>query len=341
MRALRKLDEGASLTLCEVPEPAPGPHQVVLDVAACGICGTDLHILQGEYRARLPVTLGHEAAGTLAALGEGVRDWHLGQRVVAETYFSVCGRCDYCLAGRPNLCPERASIGSMRDGAFADKLLVPARNLHALPPTLGFPEAALVEPLACVVRGLTELAVLRAGDLALVTGPGAIGLLALQVARASGARVVMVGTPADRGRLERAKELGAERILEASGEPQEDAGRARELLGAAPDVVIECSGSAAAGRLLLDCVRPAGRFIQVGLYGRPVQLDFDRVCYKELHVTGSFATTPSSWRRALELAGSGRVSLRGVVGASYPLEDWQAAFAAATAGTPGRVLLLP
>jgi L-iditol 2-dehydrogenase len=341
MLALRKLAVGEErLALIEVPEPRLRPGHVLLDVAAAGICGTDVHIVHDEYRSAPPVTLGHEVAGTIAALGEGVRGWRVGQRVVTETYFSVCGRCQPCRTGRPNLCATRRSIGSFEDGGFAQRLLVPETNLHALPDALGFPEAALIEPLACVVRGLLELGAVVAGDRAVITGPGPIGLLALQVAKAAGAQTVVLGTAADAQRLELAGELGADGVLtvEAADNP---AAAVSEALGGPPGVAIECSGAEPAAGLLLGLVERAGRFIQVGLYGRPVRIDLDQVCYKELRVSGSFATTPSSWYRALALAGSGGVPLAAVVGAVYPLREWQLAFQAVADRTPGKVLLVP
>ncbi len=340
MRALRKLAEGdRHLTLCDVPEPRPGPGEVVLRPAATGICGTDLHILAGEYRSRPPVTLGHEVAGVVEAVGEGVAGWRVGERVVTETYFSTCGHCRWCRSGLPNLCGERRSIGSMVDGGFAELLLVPAVNLHLLPESLAFPEASLTEPLACVVRGLLETGRVEAGERVLVTGPGAIGVLATQVARAAGARVVVVGTPADEARLELARALGADAAIAVDGDETDDA--VRDLLGGDADVAVDCSGAAAAARLLLRLVRKGGRFVQVGLYGRPIDLDFDQVCYKELIVSGSFATVPSSWERALRLAAARDVSLAATVGRCYPLEEHEAAFEAVRSGVPGKMLLLP
>jgi L-iditol 2-dehydrogenase len=309
-------------------------------VAAAGICGTDLHIMKDEYRSDPPVTLGHEVAGTIRALGEGVTGWRVGQRVVTETYFSVCGRCQPCRTGRPNLCAERRSIGSFENGGFAPRVLVPATNLHALPDALGFPEAALIEPLACVVRGLLELNRIDAGDRIAIAGPGPIGLLALQVAKAAGGTVAMLGTAADAARLEMAASLGADGALSVdAGEDTVEAVVA--LLDGPPEVVIECSGAAPAATLLLRLVRKTGRFIQVGLYGRPIQLDMDQVCYKELTISGSFATTPSSWYRALALAGSGTVSLAAIVGAAVPLREWERGFDAVQTRLPGKVLLVP
>jgi L-iditol 2-dehydrogenase len=341
MLALQKLKTGEErLELREVPEPALRPGHVVLDVAAAGICGTDLHIMKDEYRCEPPVTLGHEVAGTIAAVADDVAGWHVGQRVVSETYFSVCGRCEYCRTGRPNLCAQRRSIGSFEPGGFAKRVLVPAANLHALPDGLGFPEAALVEPLACVVRGLLELNEVQAGDRVAITGPGPIGLLALQVAKASGARAVMLGTAHDAARLELAHRLGADGVLTVEATGTLEAAVVDALAGPV-DVAIECSGAAPAAGLLLRLVKKGGRYVQVGLYGTPISLDMDQVCYKELRVSGSFATTPSSWYRALALAGSGAVSLAAVVGSTFALRDWRQAFDAVAARVPGKVLLIP
>jgi L-iditol 2-dehydrogenase len=341
MQALRKLALGEEkLALREVEEPTLRPGHVVLAVAAAGICGTDLHIMKDEYRSDPPVTLGHEVAGTIHALGEGVTGWSVGQRVVTETYFSVCGRCEHCRTGRPNLCATRRSIGSFENGGFAARVLVPATNLHALPDSLGFPEAALVEPLACVVRGLLELNRLDAGDRVAITGPGPIGLLALQVAKAAGGTVAVLGTGSDAGRLALAERLGADGVVTVdAGDGALEAVNA--ALGGPPEVVIECSGAAPAAALLLRLVKKTGRYIQMGLYGQPILLDVDQVCYKELTVSGSFATTPSSWYRALALAGSGAVSLAAIVGATVPLHDWERAFDALQARVPGKVLLVP
>lgn len=339
MLALRKVALGeAQLALQRVPEPSLRPGHALIQVAAAGICGTDLHIMQDEYPVRPPVTLGHEVAGVIAGLADDVQGLALGQRVVTETYFSVCHRCQYCRTGYPNLCSARASIGSMMEGGFAPQLLVPASNLHLLPDSLEFPEAALVEPLACVVRALLERNQVRAGDNVVISGPGAIGLLALLVAKAAGAKVLVIGTSADQARLDLAKQLGAAAVLLADNS---DPDTVQQQLGAMPDVVIECSGAAPAAQMLLKLVKKAGRYIQVGLYGQAIRLDFDQVCYKELQVSGSFATTPSSWYRALALVESQAINLKAIVGRSYPLADWEEAFAAVINRSPGKVLLVP
>jgi L-iditol 2-dehydrogenase len=245
--------------------------------------------------------------------------------VTTETYFHLCGACRFCRGGRPNLCPERRSIGSGVHGGFAPFVVVPERNVHRLPLGLSFAEAALSEPLACVVRGALELPKVTAGDVAVIAGPGAIGLLTLQVARTAGATVVVLGTAADARRLALARELGAVRAIDIDAE---DAAPAIQELtdGWGADIVYECSGAGSAALGLLDHVRRGGQYAQIGLFGKPVAWDLDRVCLKELRVTGSNASVPSAWRTALRLLGEGQVRAAPLISDVYPLTDWQAAF---------------
>jgi L-iditol 2-dehydrogenase len=330
VEGVTKLAPGrGNVGLAERPEPLAGPGEVVLEVRAAGICGTDLHIEDGEFPSRPPVTMGHEVCGVVAALGEGVdADW-AGARVVTETYFSTCGRCEHCRAGRINLCLERRSIGSAVDGGFAPLLLVPARNLHRVPDWLDVRAAALTEPLACVCHALLDPPAVGAGDTVLVVGPGPVGLLAAQVARACGGHVHVRGAPHDARRLAAATASGFET---SAGE---------ESAPGPFDVVVECSGAEAGIAFALESARRGGRFVQVGLAGKPVAIPFDEVCYRELVVTGGNASTPASWRRALALIEARKVDLAALVSDAFPLAAWAQAFAATRAGDGIKLLLEP
>ena len=326
MQSVTKLARGeGNVGLRETDEPQPGPGQVLIAVRAAGICGTDLHIYHDEYPTQPPVTLGHELAGDVAAIGEGVTRVAPGDRITTETYFHLCGTCRFCRSGKPNLCPERRSIGSGVDGGFARYVVVPERNVHRLPDGLAFSEAALTEPLACVVHGALELPKVTAGDVAVVSGPGAIGLLTLQVARASGAAVIVLGTAVDHRRLELACELGATAAIDIT---TEDASATVQGLtgGWGADIVFECSGAGPAALGLLQHVRRGGQYAQIGLFGKPVAWDLDQVCMKELSVTGSNATVPSAWRTALRLLGEGQVRTAPLITGAYPLAGWADAF---------------
>jgi L-iditol 2-dehydrogenase len=330
VRGLTKVEPGArKLELTERPEPTAQQGQVVLDVVGAGICGTDLHIADGEYETVTPVTIGHEVSGVVAELGEGVDGSWLGARVASETYFSTCGECGFCRAGRPNLCTERRSIGTHVDGAFAPRLLVPLTNLHRLPDWLEGSAAPLCEPLACVCHSLLEPEpAVGAGQDVLVTGPGPVGLLAAQVARAAGGNLHVRGTPRDEQRLAAASELHFETST-------------TDDLPVEADVVIECSGAEAGMASALAAARRGGRYVQIGLAGRAVTLPFDLVCFHELRVTSGFASTPSSWGKALELVTERRVELEPLVTEVVPLADWERAFAATRAAEGIKFVLDP
>ena len=326
MQSVTKLARGeGNVGLRETDEPQPGPGQVLMAVRAAGICGTDLHIYHDEYPTQPPVTLGHELAGDVAAIGEGVTRVAPGDRITTETYFHLCGTCRFCRSGKPNLCPERRSIGSGVNGGFARYVVVPERNVHRLPDGLAFSEAALTEPLACVVHGALELPKVTAGDVAVVSGPGAIGLLTLQVARAAGAAVIVLGTAVDHRRLELAGELGATAAIDITAE--DAVATVQSLTGGwGADIVFECSGAGPAALGLLQHVRRGGQYAQIGLFGKPVAWDLDQVCMKELSVTGSNATVPSAWRTALRLLGEGHVRTAPLITGTYPLAGWADAF---------------
>jgi L-iditol 2-dehydrogenase len=330
VRGLTKLAPGTgNVALAERPDPVARFGHVVLDVVGAGICGTDLHIADGEYDTATPVTMGHEVSAVVAEVGDGVDEsWH-GARVASETYFSTCGRCAHCRIGRVNLCPERRSIGTHVDGAFAPRLAVPVTNLHRLPDWLDGQAAALCEPLACVCHALLEPeSAVRPSDDVLVTGPGPIGLLAAQVAHAAGGHVHVRGTPSDKRRL------AAARALRFETSTTEDA--ALEA-----DIVIECSGSEAGIAFGLATARRGGRYVQIGLAGKPVSLPFDLVCFHELIVTSGFASTPTSWRNALDLVTERRVELEPLLTEVVPLADWERAFASTRAAEGIKFVLDP
>ena len=328
MIGLAKLAAGeGNVDLAERPERAPGPGEVTLDVAAAGICGTDLHIWLGEYDSVPPVTMGHEVCGTVAEAGDNVDRGWLGARVAVETFFSTCGVCEHCRAGKLSVCGERRSIGTHVDGGFAPRLVLPARNLHRVPAPLSAEAAALSEPLACVCNSLLDPSAVRPGDDVLVVGPGTIGLIAAQVARAAGGRVTVRGTERDGARLALAGELGF----------------ATSVAGAAPDadVVVECSGSGPGIADGLRAARRRGRIVQMGLRGADVLIPYDLICFHELTVTAGFASNPGSWNRAMGLLDAGAVELAPLVSEVVPLRDWRRAFEASRAGDGVKFVLDP
>lgn len=311
-----------------IPRPCPASGEVVLSVVATGICGTDLHIAHDEYAHETPVVMGHEILGRVLSVGSPSDGHWLGKLVAAETYFSTCEACHMCRAGRRNLCTARKSLGSFRDGGFAEEVVMPAMNLHELPRLPGELDGVLSEPLACITHCLLDPPVVQPGDRVLVTGPGTMGQIAAQVARVSGGMVTLAGLATDSDRLSVARELGFATTVE---EPETDAF----------DVVIECSGSAAAAATGLRSVRRGGRFVQVGIFGKDVSVPLDLVIYKEVVLTSGFASTPTSWRSAMRLLEGGELTLTPLVTREVPLEHFSEALAATARGEGLKTVVRP
>jgi L-iditol 2-dehydrogenase len=327
---LAKLFPGpGGLALVEREERALAAGEARLEVTAAGICGTDLHIAADEMPAADGVILGHEVTGVVIEAAQDVDPSIVGARVVSETFFSTCELCDRCRDGRPNLCADRRSIGMHVDGAFAPRMIVPARNLHRLPDSVPDHVAAMTEPLACVCHCLLNPGVVRPGDKVLITGPGPIGLLAAQVAQDCGAGTVTVaGLPTDDARLEVAQSLGFLTALPDQEFPP-------------VDLAIECSGSAGGATLALTAVRKGGSYVQLGIFGRPQTVPLDHIVVKELTVRTGYATVPSAWRYALELLAARRISPEALVSEVAPLGDWERVFADLRVGRGVKILFDP
>ena len=324
----------------DVPEPNPGPGEVKIAVRYAGICGTDLHIYHDEFMSNPPVVMGHEFCGEVAEAGEGVTAYSPGDRVTCETAAKTCGRCVYCRRGEYNLCKERLGFGYGVDGAFTSYVIARQELLHRLPENVDFVAGALAEPVACAVHGVITLTQVQAGEIVVVTGPGPIGLLVAQVAKAEGGHVVLLGTNRDAARLKVARGLGLAKVLNID---EEDAGACVNDLtgGLGADIVFESAGAPAAARMLLGMVRKAGKFTQVGLMGRPFEIDWEQIAYKEVRVTGMFSHNWRDWERALALLGQGRVDARALVSSQAPITDWKGSFERLEAAEEVKVLLHP
>ena len=342
MKAIMKTAPGVGhVEVRDIPEPTVQPGQVKIHVRAAGLCGTDIHIYRDEFRSWPPVVLGHEVAGEIAAVGEGVAGLIPGLRVTTETYFSFCGQCRYCRAGHTNLCLSRRSIGSAVNGGFTDYVVVPARNIHPLPDNVDFRAGALTEPLACVVHATLTTPTVTPGDVAVIVGPGPIGLLTLQVVKAAGARAIVLGVGRDAQRLALARDLGADHTLDVEQEDAAALVAAVTEQGLGADVVYECAGAGPAAQLALTLVRRRGRYVQVGLCGHPVAFDLDQVVFRELTLTGTNASTPPSWLRALDLLRSGQVQTAPLITHVLPVTAWEEALAIFEAGAEVKVVFEP
>lgn len=328
MQAIVKYQPGDGyLALREVPEPQVGPGQVKIAVQAAGICGSDLHIWHGDIGILVepPVVLGHEFAGVVTEVGPGVNRVVAGQRVTAENSHTVCGQCEYCMTGDYNLCADRRATGYAFDGAFAPYCVVPAARVHQLPDAVDFHTGALSDPIACAYRAVCEKAQVVPGDTVLILGVGPMGLFGTQFASLSGGRVILAGTSADSARLELGLTLGADLAVDVS-QPAGPADIAAFAGSRGIDVVLECSGATAAARLGLQLIKKRGRFILVGIHGRPFELDWDQILYKELTVKGMFSHKYQAWEQAIALAARGHIKARPLITDVLPLARWEEGF---------------
>jgi len=309
------LEGVGKVTLQERPVPLPGPGEVLVQVAAVGTCGSDVHYYEhgriGDFVVESPLVLGHEPSGVVVAAGPGA-DRHVpGQRVSIEPGVPDF-TCEYCRAGRYNLCPRMRFFGTPPvDGAFCEYVVVHEEFAYPVPDSLSDDAAALVEPLSVGVWACRKARV-GPGSRVLVVGAGPIGLVCLQAARACGATYVAV-TDVNPRRLEFARELGASEVVNV---------REMSLADAViePDVLLECSGNPAATGAAIRAVRRAGRVVLVGMGGEEIPLPLAHVQARELEVTGTFRYA-STWPPAIALAASGRVDLDALVTGHYGLAD--------------------
>ena len=324
----------------DVPEPKPETGELKIRVHAAGICGTDIHIVKDEYPSNFPIIMGHEYSGIVEEVGANVREFKLGDRVVSLTAVVTCGHCSYCYGGLLMLCEKRLSIGSGVNGAMAEYVIVPSNLAFKIPDEVSLDEAALCEPLACVVRSVIERATVKAGDFVLVSGPGTMGLLTMQVAIASGGRVVVTGASVDKERLQLAAELGAAATIVVNEEDAQ-AITAEITNGYGFDVAFECAGVAPSADTCLKLLKKTGLYVQVGLFGQKIEFDFDLALKKEILMTNSFASERTSWERALRLLSFKQVNVKPLISAKLPLEDWKRGFEMAIKKEGYKILLQP
>jgi L-iditol 2-dehydrogenase len=308
-----------TVVLEEVSEPIPGPGEVRLQIETCGICGSDIHAYYGEHPfIPLPVQPGHEFAGRVDMLGEGVSGWEVDQKVTAEPNL-VCGTCEQCRAGRYNICDNLRVIGCQTDGALAEYLVVPAEKLVALPEAMTFEQGALIEPLAVGVHAL-RLVNLTPETRLLILGAGTIGLMHLLTARAWGVTDITI-TDAIPAKLDLARELGAKHTIDVNKTNLVDF--CRETFGEERvfDVAAECVGIAATVRDAIPTLKKGGVLLVVGIFPSKVPVDLGLVQDRELKLIGSLMYTMDDFTEARDLIASGRAQAEPLISSRYPLDQ--------------------
>lgn len=313
-----------------VDDPAPGPREAIVAVAACGLCGTDLHILEGEFAPSLPVVPGHEFAGVVVAVGSAVTELAVGTRVAVDPSL-YCNECHFCRIGRNNLCERWAAIGVTTAGGAAEYAVAPVANCVPLPAHVRLEDAALVEPLACAVRGYDVLTS-QLGSHVLIYGSGTMGLMMLQLAKRTGAASVDV-VDLNPERLATAKLLGCTATAASADELDHPHGW---------ELVIDATGNAAAIQDGIGRVRPGGTFLQFGVssYGARVTIEPYRIYNEEITITGSMAVL-HSFERAAELFSAGVLDPDIFISHRLPLEQYADALEMFRAGQGRKIQIQP
>lgn len=342
MKALVKHAPGdGNVDILDVQEPLCGDNQVKVEVAFCGVCGTDIHVMHDTFRNYPPVILGHEFAGTVVEIGQNVTGVTLNQKVAVLGATAVtCGQCQYCVSGQFIFCSNRRGMGHGVNGGFARYVVMRPDQLYRVPEGFPLEEAAVSEPFAAAIHAVSEITEVRMGDTALISGPGPMGLLCLKLLVAEGVKTLVAGAPGDEGRLDAALQFGAATVVNVGKRNFLDAVR-EETDGLGVDVAFECAGHESSVRNCLQAVRPMGRYTQVGICGREIQFPIDQMFFKQLKLSGSICYTAQTWDRMMKIYAQGRVRLNDLISCKLPISQWRKAFDLCVDRQALKVLMYP
>lgn len=320
MKAIVKVEKThGGVKVLDLPVPEPDEHEVLVRIKNASICGSDLHAYHfspTHHFIQPPVIMGHECSGEVLKVGSQVKDYKPGDRVVIEA-IHYCGNCESCRAGRNHICNHFEIRGMHRDGIFAEYTVVEPRFLHKIPDSLSFEQACLVEPASVLTHAVYDRSSIKGGDAELVTGPGPIGLLAAQVARAAGAKPVVAGIDPDEAiRLPIARKLGFPTI---NWSRDSIAGKLQEYFGRKTvHAVIECSGSSSVFQQSMEIVAKGGSITLVGLFAKRVEANLSIGVRKEISIFASFASDWTNFERAIALLDKGLVKIEDMVAGYEP-----------------------
>ncbi len=311
-----------SVEIREIPIPEIGADDILMEVENVGVCGSDLHQWTSDHSwpVNYPVVLGHEFGGKIAALGQNVKIWKVGDRVVSETAAVIDSQNPMSKVGLYNLDPTRKGFGYGVNGAMTRFVKVPARCLHTVPDNLSFEEACLTEPCCVAYNAVVGNSSIKPGDRVIVIGPGTIGILCAAVAKLCGAEVAIIGLETDKGRLEIAKSYGCDTII---GDAEYWA-RKRDGMGA--DLIIDAAGVSETLKIAMQLVRPNGQITKVGWGPQPCNYSLDPIIQKNVRLQGSFSHNWPIWERVISLLSSGSLDVKPIIGGVWPITDWKKAF---------------
>ncbi len=328
------------LKIEEVPTPSPGPGEVLIKVAACGLCHTDLSYIDHGVPTfkKPPLILGHEVSGTIAALGKDANGWKEGDRVLLPAVYG-CGECQLCRTGRENICSRMVMFGNHVDGGYAEYMLAPAKDTIPMPEEIPLIEGAIIADAvttpyhAVVNRGQVE-----PGDAVVVFGCGGVGINIVQIAAALGAQVIAVDIVDSK--LEWAKKLGAQAVINANQVERVDKA-VRKLTGGGAQVAFEAIGYPATQEQAFASLRTGGRFVMVGYSPKPMSLNAGRVMFREMEIIGSLGCRAVDYPRVLEMARQGKIKVKELVSARFPLDDINQALDYVRSGEGLRSVVVP
>jgi len=344
MKAVVKYDNTAGATeIRDVPVPEIGETDVLVKVAYIGICGTDPHIHKNliSFKVNVPLVLGHEFAGTIVKVGNRVRDYKLGDRVTAETHADYCGGCVLCKTNQYHLCRERKGYGFQANGAFAKFVKVPERILHRVPDNVTLKEASLTEPLCVAYKAIIDNQTVKPGDVAVVIGPGPIGVLCTKMLQVAGvSQIIVVGTDGDDERLSLAEKYGATLTLNSS---KDNVASIVKAIGDkyGVDLVLDTAGSSATLALSMELVRPGGQITKIGWGPKPVSISLDPIIQKSVTLKGHFSHTWDVWEKCLTLMSNNQIDLSPMITQELPLDQWERGFHLIESKKAMKVVLMP
>lgn len=313
------------LKIEEVPTPVPGAGQLLIKTAACGVCHTDLHYIDHGVPTfkKPPLILGHEPSGTVAALGEGAKGFKEGDRVLLPAVVS-CGSCTACRTGRENICDNMIMFGNNVDGAYAEYLLAPAKDTFHLPDEIPLEEGSIIaDAVSTPFHAVVNRANVKPGDSVVVLGCGGVGINLVQVASAVGGSVIAVDISAEK--LGWAKKLGADVTINPS-EDEKWTKTVRKMTGGGADIAIEAIGNPTTIETAFNSLRTGGRLVVLGFTDKNISLNAGKIMYREMEIVGTLGCRVVDYPKLIELCRLGKIKIKELVTARFPLEKINDAF---------------
>ena len=342
MKAAIFLESGKPLEITEVPTPEPGPGQVLVKVAACGVCHTDMHYIDHGVPTFKPppIILGHEPSGTIAGVGDGVKNFKDGDKILLPAVLT-CGYCYNCRIGKENICDNMVMFGNHVDGAYAEYVLSPAKDTLHLPDELPLEEASIIaDAISTPYHAVVNRGEVKAGDNVVVFGCGGVGINTIQIAAAVGASVIAVDIIPEK--LVLAKKFGAQEVINAKEVERIDK-VVKKMTGGGADVTFEVIGNPSTIQDAFSCIKKGGRTVVVGYTHKKVELPASKIMFFEQEIVGSLGCRPVDYPKIIEMARTGKIKVKELVTGKFPLDKINDAFDLLRSGDPNvlRSIVVP